>query len=58
MKNKPDSDATGKERFIAAATELECNMTQEEFAKTLKGISSVKPMTQEDLKKSKKEGQP
>lgn len=42
---------TEKAKFIAAARELGCDMTQEEFAKTLKGIGSVKPMTQAQVKK-------
>jgi hypothetical protein len=47
-------DKSQKERFIAAARELGCNMTQEEFAKTLKGIGSVKSMTQAQVKKKAK----
>ena len=54
MEKKQDADNTGKQRFIAAATELECDMTQDEFAKTLKSIASVKPMTNEQVKKKAK----
>lgn len=45
---------TEKAKFIAAARELGCDMTQEEFAKTLKGIGSVKAMTNEQVKKKRK----
>jgi len=42
------------EKFIKAAKELGCNMTQEEFEKTLKSIASMKPMTNAELKKKAK----
>ncbi len=43
-----------KEKFITAAKELGCDMTQEEFAKTLKDIAKVKPMTNAEVKKKAK----
>lgn len=57
MKNsstKTDKNNNQKEKFIAAARELGCDMTQEDFAKKLKGIGSVKPMTNEQVKKKAK----
>lgn len=52
--SKVKSDSTND--FIKAARELGCDMTQEEFAKKLKGIGSVKPMTQAQVKKKAKRG--
>ena len=48
---KRKNDNTQYEGFVKAARELGCDMTQEEFAKTLKGIASVKPMTNTQVKK-------
>lgn len=51
---KKKTDIGQKDKFIAAARELGCDMTQEEFAKTLKGIASVKPMTNAEVQKKAK----
>lgn len=54
MKKVPENSANEKEKFITAARSLGCDMTQEEFAKTLKGIGSVKPMTNAQVQKKVK----
>ena len=51
---KKEKQSTDKQRFIAAAHDLGCDMSQEDFAKTLKGIASVKPMTNAQVKKKAK----
>ncbi len=48
---KRESD---KERFIRAAKELECDESPEAFKTTLKKLGSVKPMTNEQVKKKAK----
>lgn len=50
--NKDDT-STKIQSFINAAKELECNMTEEEFAKALRGIASIKPMTNDEIAKKK-----
>lgn len=46
-------DKQQSQKFIDAVHELGCDMTQEEFTKTLKGIASVKPMTNAEIAKKK-----
>lgn len=41
-------------KFIKAAQEFGCEMTTEEFAKTLKGIANIPPMTNDQVKKKAK----
>ncbi len=43
-----------KNRFKEAARALDCDMTEEEFARAIKGIASVRPMTQAQVKKKAK----
>jgi hypothetical protein len=54
MKNNGKVIRDQRDKFIAAARELGCDMTQEEFAAKLKGIGSVKPMTNEQVQKKVK----
>lgn len=42
MTEKKYDDFSQSNKFIAAARELECDMTNEEFAEKLKGIAATK----------------
>jgi hypothetical protein len=51
-RSEPEANASNK--FAEMARDLGCDMTQEEFAKKLKGIGSVKPMTNAEVQKKVK----
>jgi hypothetical protein len=47
----PEQD---KERFIAAARELGCDISEDEFAEAIKKLAQAKPTSKDDVKRMAK----
>ncbi len=52
--NKKDASQSQKDKFIETARALGCDESEEAFAEKLKALASVKPMTNEGVKKKAK----
>lgn len=46
-----EKESSQHQKFVTGARSLGCDMTQEEFTETLKGLATVKPMTNKQVKK-------